>query len=212
MIMPKKAGIVFVIAGAVLILSALLLFSRNEIEDKQAEIASQNALEDVQEAIFEIQEEEQFAEIILNVEETYVAEETEPAELPTVSIDGYEYVGYLSIPALELELPVLAEVDEVRLKIAPCRQSGSPDTDDFVIAGHNYTSHFAKLYTLNSDDLIKFTDLNGKSHEYTVEKTQTHDPEDADMILNSGYPLVLYTCTYGSENRTVVFCGRGGEE
>jgi len=212
--MPKKAGIVFVIAGAVLILSALLLFSRNEIEDKQAEIASQNALEDVQEAVSQPPEDEIPLEIILNEEEVYVAEteEAESAALPTVSIDGYEYVGYLSIPALELELPVLAEVDEVRLKIAPCCQVGSPDTDDFVIAGHNYTSHFAKLYTLKYDDPIIFTDMDGNSYEYIVEKTETHDPNEADAILNSGYPLVLYTCTYGSENRTVVFCGRGGEE
>ena len=88
--MPKKAGIVFVIAGAVLILSALLLFSRNEIEDKQAEIASQNALEDVQEAVSQPPEDEIPLEIILNEEEAHVAEteEAETAALPTVSIDG----------------------------------------------------------------------------------------------------------------------------
>ena len=107
------------IVGAVLILSALLLFFHNETEDKQAEISSQNALEDVQEAIPQPPEEEQPSDNILNVEETYVMEESKPAALPTVSIDGYEYVGYLSIPALELELPVLSEVDDVCLKIAP---------------------------------------------------------------------------------------------
>ena len=36
-------------------------------------------------------------------------------------IDGNEYIGYLTIPALGLELPVMAELDSARLETAPCR-------------------------------------------------------------------------------------------
>ena len=53
--MPKKAGIVFVIIGAVLILSALSLFLFNQNEDAQAGQEAEKLLIDVQ---AEIQEKE----------------------------------------------------------------------------------------------------------------------------------------------------------
>ena len=35
-------------------------------------------------------------------------EATQVPEMPTAQIDGYDYIGTLTIPALELELPVMA--------------------------------------------------------------------------------------------------------
>lgn len=42
-------------------------------------------------------------------------------EMPVVMLDGYEYVGYVEIPALELKLPVMSDWDYNRLTLAPCR-------------------------------------------------------------------------------------------
>ena len=42
--------------------------------------------------------------------------------MPTVTIDGYDYIGYVEAPVLGLKLPVMAEWDYDRLKIAPCRR------------------------------------------------------------------------------------------
>ena len=47
-----------------------------------------------------------------------------------VEIDGNEYVGEISIPAIGIDLPVMSEWSYPRLKIAPCRQFGSSRTDD----------------------------------------------------------------------------------
>lgn len=69
---PKKSGIVFVIAGAVLILSALSLFFYNRNEDAQAGQEAENLLNDVQAVI---QEKEETRPV--NPEPL---EETQPAE------------------------------------------------------------------------------------------------------------------------------------
>ena len=98
--MPKKAGIVFVIIGAVLILSALSLFLFNQNEDAQAGQEAEKLLIDVQ---AEIQEKETAS--------STRPESLEETEMPVAEIDGREYVGYLSIPDLELELPVMSEWD-----------------------------------------------------------------------------------------------------
>ena len=80
-------------------------------------------------------------------------------EMPVVMLDGYEYVGYVEIPALELKLPVMSDWDYNRLTLAPCRQFGSSRTDDLVIAAHNYESHFGHLKDLSVGDAVTFTDM-----------------------------------------------------
>ena len=125
-----------------------------------------------------------------------------------VALDGYEYVGYIEIPTLGLKLPVMAQWDYDRLKIAPCRQFGSSRTDDLVIAAHNYESHFGRLKELVKGDTVTFTDMEGIINTYSVEKIETLKPESVDAVENSGYDLVLYTCTLGGKTRVTAFCNR----
>ena len=129
--------------------------------------------------------------------------------MPVVMLDGYEYVGYVEIPALELKLPVMADWDYTRLKVAPCRQFGSSRTDDLVIAAHNYENHFGRLKELTKGDTVIFTDMEGTVYRYAVEEIRQLAPEDAEdvsSVFSSEYPLVLYTCTPGGKARVAVFC------
>ena len=36
--------------------------------------------------------------------------------------------------------------------------------------------------------------------------TSILQPDDVDAVQNSGYPLVLYSCTYSGKTRLTVFC------
>lgn len=135
-----------------------------------------------------------------------------PDELPVVWIDGYEYIGYLSFPDWELHLPVMAKWDYERLKLAPCRHFGSSLTDDLVIAAHNYDTHFGGLSKLEKGSKILFTDMEGNVNHYALQYVKTLDPDQVDAVQNSGYDLVLYTCTIGGSYRVVAFCDRVPEE
>ena len=200
--MPRKAGIVFVLAGTVLILSALSLFLYNRNEDAQAGQEAENLLGQVQSVL-----EEKKDQVPEAPEETEAQEERNP-EMPVAEIDGYGYVGYVSIPDLELELPVMSEWDYKRLKSAPCRQFGSSRTDDLVIAAHNYQNHFGRLSALENGDEVFFTDMDGIVNAYEVVRVDTLAPTAVDAVQNSGNALVLYTCTYGGKTRVTVFCDR----
>lgn len=191
--MIKNSGILFIILGILLIGSALSLHLYNRQEDLQAALAAADLMEKLQ--------------TMPTAEET-VPMETRPTEMATVAIDGYDYIGYLSIPTLELELPVMAQWDYARLKIAPCRESGATTTDDLVIAAHNYTSNFGRLNQLQGGDSMTFTEMDGYSNAYCVEKVMTLEPDQVDAVLLSGYDLVLYTCTKGGATRVVVYCNR----
>ena len=72
----------------------------------------------------------------------------------TILIDGYNYIGIIEIPSINLKLPVISTFDYDRLKIAPCIYYGSIETNDLVICGHSYKNHFRYLKELKSGDVI----------------------------------------------------------
>ena len=207
--MPKKTGIAIVTVGAVLILSALLLLLYNRYEDANAGQEAESLLASVEAAI-SAQAMDTTAATAPNRPDASEVPAPTPLdpEMPVVMLDGYEYVGYVEIPTLGLKLPVMSEWDYTRLKVAPCRQFGSSRTDDLVIAAHNYESHFGHLKDLSVGDTVTFTDMDGIVNTYCVEKIETLNPNEVDAVQNSGYDLVLYTCTKGGKTRVTVFCDR----
>ena len=194
--MRKISGKYVILLGAALILSALFLAVHNRSEDRLAGREATQMTKKVQEKV-------------INSENSILQPDTvlDP-EMPKVKIDGYDYVGYLSVPAIRIELPVMAEWDYSRLKKAPCRQFGSSRSDDLVIAAHNYRSHFGKLKELEAGDEVVFTDMDGIVNTYVVGTVQVISPDQTELVENSGYDLVLYTCTYGGKSRVCVFCDR----
>lgn len=193
-------GVICVLLGVVLLLAALGLYGYNRWEDAQAGAEAQTVVQDLQEKVVEQTQSAASAPAI-----DYSS--LDP-ELPVVELDGYEYVGTVSIPAIGIDLPVMSEWSYPRLKIAPCRQFGSSRTDDLVIAAHNYESHFGKLTSLTAGDSVIFTDMDGIVNEYVVNKVEVLDPHSVEEVEHSGYALVLYTCTYGGKTRVTVFCDR----
>lgn len=135
--------------------------------------------------------------------------EPQPSDAPVqeaLIIDGYPCIGTLSIPRLELELPILSQWDEEQLKIAPCRFSGSVSTGDLVLMAHNYRTHFGPIRRLKPGDAVSFTDPGGVTTRYLVAATATVEPADPEAVTSGRYPLTLFTCTYGARTRVVVYC------
>lgn len=190
-------GLVCMVLGVVLLLAAGGLYGYNRYEDAHAGAEAQTVVADLQQKVSE-------------TADTGAEADSDPLdpELPVVEIDGNEYVGEISIPAIGIDLPVMSEWSYPRLKIAPCRQFGSSRTDDLVIAAHNYESHFGKLSSLSEGDSVIFTDMNGIENQYVVSKIEVLDPHSVEEVEHSGYALVLYTCTYGGKTRVTVFCDR----
>lgn len=120
----------------------------------------------------------------------------------------FDYIGYLSIPVLDLELPVISQWSTYGAQFAPCRHSGSVSSDDLIIAGHNYRHHFGRLKELQLGDLITITQLDGTVTGYQVDEIKTVAGNDVEAVQNTDWALILYTCTYGGQNRVVICCSR----
>ena len=192
------------VLGAVLVLAALSLFLWNQRENNEAGTSAEKILPRVMEQI-------ETPGTGQEPEEPSYPDPYDPT-MTEVEIDGYAYVGYLSIPALELELPVMSEWDYTRLKIAPCRYAGSTKTDDLVICAHNYTRHFGPIRNLTPGDTVTFTDMDGVVWQYEVVAVDILAPTDVEDMTAGGYDLTLFTCTYGGASRVTVRCERATEE
>ena len=204
MAMRNKAGILCMVLGAALVAAALLLVFWNYREAETAAVSSEAVLPQVKEAIpkeiGEIRED--------SVVDSAALPDPYDPEMTVVEIDGYGYVGYLTIPALGLELPVMAEWDYARLRLAPCRYSGSTKTGDLVIAAHNYARHFGSLQTLLAGDEVRFTDMDGVVTVYEVAAVEILQPTAVEEMTAGEYDLTLFTCTYGGQSRVTVRCDR----
>ena len=198
--MRKGFGICCIILGVCCLISSLGLIAYNRWEEEKAQDASKNILQDVQENMPEITREEskqdESEEISVDI----------PKKMLATQVDGYDCIGVLSIPVLELELPVLTDWSYAKLKIAPCHYFGSYYEKDFVIAAHNYQSHFGRLSELQPKDLILFTDISGTVYCYEVVLLETLPANATEEMITSGCDLSLYTCTPGGASRVTVRC------
>lgn len=129
-------------------------------------------------------------------------------EMPQEIIDGQAYIGLLRIPALSLELPVISRWSDSRLRIAPCRYSGSAYTEDMIIAGHNYDSHFGRLKNLSAGDEISFTDMTDNLFRYEVAEMEILQPDAVEEMQAGDWDLTLFTCTLGGRTRVAIRCVR----
>ena len=199
--MRKWLGTVCMVLGVICLLGAIGFVVYNRLESGNAEQTAQTMLEEVQYII-------QKDKVNLPTLDKSDAPEEIPAEteMATVKVNGYDCIGILSIPDLGLELPVLTDWSYAKLKLAPCHYYGSYYEPDFVIAAHNYTSHFGRLSELHSGDLVVFTDANGEMYFYEVVLLETLQKEATREMITSGFDLSLYTCTPGGGSRVTVRC------
>lgn len=201
----RRAGMILLILGAVLVLAAAVRLGLHVREAEQAGQAAQEALEAIQqtEAAVVQQPTEETAP-----ETTAPTGPSEPESLEIFELEGDDYIGWITAPGYDRELPIMHQIQEDRLKKAPCLEKGSPITDDAVISGHNYRSHFLFLHSIQPGEEIWFTHLNGFRVEYTVTRCDLVDPTDLAAVLKADHDLVLYTCTSDGENRWAVYCDR----
>lgn len=202
------------VLGYVQLALALCLTVYNVTQANQAGEAAREAVTALEElvAVPETVPAQQEAEPTLPVETLPDYVRNPEKEMPTQNINGYDYIGVLSIPALKLELPVMSTWDYTRLRIAPCRYTGSVYQDNMTLCAHNYASHFGKLKELRLGDSITFTDVEGTVFSYTVRELETLSPTAVEEMTEGDWDLTLFTCTIGGATRVTVRCDRTEEK
>lgn len=133
-------------------------------------------------------------------------------EESVVWLDGTCYLGILSIPSLELRLPVMADYEESSLKLAPCRYRGTVEGGDLIIAGHNYRKQFSPIRRIQIGAEVIFTDAGGRDIFYRVKQIDVVDGIAVADMVNGEWDMTLFTCTLNHVARVAVRCVRAEKE
>lgn len=184
----NKIGSIFITIGTLLIMSSLYIIINNYYKELNASKETKTVLNIMEEISNKEIAEEKKSEII--------------------NVQGYDYIGTIIIPALNLKLPVMSHFDYNRLNIAPCVYYGSLKTNDLIICGHSYKAHFKYLSNLNQKDKIIINDNLGNSYIYEVEVIEILSPTDIEEMINNEFDLTLYTCTEDGLNRLTIRCNQ----
>lgn len=129
-------------------------------------------------------------------------------EMPVTALKGHDYIGILDIPCQNVSLPVMSEWSYAKLKIAPCRYSGSVYSGDVILAGHNSNGHFSPIKKLVTGDEVRFTDADGNVFIYSVMRIDVLGANDVQLLLagDEEWDLSMFTCSHNSRKRTTVRC------
>ena len=224
----KNWGLVLIIAGLILIASAVGLVMYNDWDSDRAGRESEKVLEEID----ALQEEMEVKAPLLpaiRIDADVAVDSRVPdsakkppekKEMPTMDIDGYQYIGTLEIPGLDIRLPVMDTWDYTRLKISPCRYTGSYYEDDLVICGHNYERHFSPIKNVDVGEDVYFITADRTVYHYTVSNVKTLQPTSVDQLTRNQnnsdikdgslevWDLSLFTCNAGGQTRCVVRCVR----
>lgn len=203
--MKRKLGIALMALGLVFLAGAVGLLVYNQQEGERAANASAELMPKISAAI---QENSQTEPAAPSQNDGLIPAPTEPERpvMKVVEIDGHEYIGYLTIPKLGLELPVMSDWSMENLKIAPARFFGTTMEENLVLVAHNYKKHFGPIRRLRNGDEVLFVDMENKATVYQVVATDAVAPTAVEEVTAGAYDLALVTCTYGGDTRLVVYC------
>lgn len=186
-----------------LVLAALVLFSYNQREASVADQTAMVLLHNLRVQIASNQSQADSQQIPVN---TAHLPDPYSTVMDTVSVDGYHYIGYLMIPSLNMEMPIMSDWSREKLRIASCRYAGSVAGDDLVLMGHNYDRGFGQLPRINVGDEVYFRDVNGIATAYQVVVKDVLAASSVEDMVSEEYDLTLFTCTYGGQNRLTIRC------
>lgn len=151
-----------------------------------------------------------------NVENTVAKEEIIPKKvipkrvLPT-DIDGFEIIGKLEIPKINLSTYILAQTNDESLSKSVTKLCGPNinEAGNFCILGHNYnkTKMFGNLKKLEINDTIILTNMYGQKIEYIVYDIYKVYPDEVECLNQETYgnrEVTLITCTTGAIKRLII--------
>ncbi len=177
-----------IIAGVVLIATAVVAVSWRSIQSWRAGLASEKILS-------ALNEERTSSYIDANVPDAYdLLRPSSRAEqrMPVIEVDGQEYIGSIALPTIDIEVPVCATLSNELLLESPCCYEGSYRTDDLIICGEGFATHFGNIGTVGIKDEVRLHTVDGVLHRYVVSNVENDWLQDIDAIFDD-WDLSLFT-------------------
>lgn len=144
-------------------------------------------------------------------------EDNSKEENPKVQLNGYDVIGTIKIPKINIEYPIVAienpnpDETKIPLTFSIVRYWGGEVNGygNLSIAGHNKYdgTMFGKVNKLDVGDVLSLTDLKKQTVFYKVYSKFVTDPNDISVLENKNEnerEVTLITCTDGNKKRLIL--------
>lgn len=150
-------------------------------------------------------------EAIVWIENFYIEEQNPADDVKKLKYKGYDVIGVIKIPKIELQYPIISENSKEAMDISITRffGNGVNEVGNLTLAGHNNYDNtmFGKLDKLEIDDIIQLTDTNKNTKEYKIYKIFKTTPDDSSVVSTEEFgtrEVTLITCSNGNKERLIV--------
>ena len=195
----RKLNLILVIIILLLII-VLALISYNYYKNKKRS-------DEAQSKVYEfIEMRINNSESIENEEVQYIVEDAPPI----LGYDGYNIIGVIEIPNINIKYPILSEAtkDALKRSIGFAYGVGLNQNGNTLLLGHNYKhgAFFGNLKKLKNGDKIYITDLNRDKIEYIVYNMYITTFGDKDFMLKQPEEkeITLRTCTTNGKGILII--------
>lgn len=113
--------------------------------------------------------------------------------MPSLQIDGEDYVAILDCPKFGRTFPIFATFDDsfTAAKL-PARYYGSAGNGSLVIGGSKAKGQFDFLTEIDAGDVFKLTNATGNVFTYSVVKVQHLKTSDYDLVYSPDYDCSVF--------------------
>ena len=143
--------------------------------------------------------------------ENKILDEVIPQRILPTDIDGFEIIGELEIPKINLSTYILSETNNESLGKSVTKLCGPNinEVGNFCIIGHNYnkSNMFGNLKKIEINDIIILTNIYGHQVQYMVYDIYKIYPTEIECLEQETYgnrDVTLITCTIGAIKRLVI--------
>jgi len=186
----KGSAILFAVLGAICLACTVFLFHLTTQADEAAGERAETLLTHTSTSYSQLLQEDM----------------SEGNTVATLLAPQREMLGVISIPSVDLELPVQKEWGDEALEVSPCFYSATMDGEGLVIGAHNYKTHFGHLAECVIGDTVSIRYTNGTTVNYEINNIETLAKNELPRLLDTDSDLTLFTCTPGGHSRLVLRC------
>lgn len=174
----RSIGKVCLIIGFLLVAGSLALLLSVRLTARQAESRNAAAVEIISSLLPPIQP---------GIKDTY-----SNMAMPTVEIDGTDYVALVDIPTLGLTLPVANDWHSVKVLSGPRRFDGTVYDGSLIVGGVDQPGQFSGFSLLQLGDTVTVTDMTGLAFHYVIDRIDRSTSASEEILTAGTADLTLF--------------------
>ena len=188
----KISSIILIVIGAFAVIFAAGAFVYNSVAESRRYDDAVSAVAKIMESIPEVEER--------------VPSERGNNMMPSLEIDGTNYVALVEFPTYRFVMPVVSTWHSSYIDSVPCRYQGSVYDNTLVIGSSDEEGQMRFAEELEVGDFMYLTDMSGGKYRFAVEAIHHSDEISEERLAQGDFDLTIFVKSSGNSEYLLIRC------